>query len=544
MAQMTSTASSAEPLVTTAGVNLPEGTWFDEDAARRAIHFFERALVHVDGKWAGKPFNLQQWQIDQIIAPLYGYKRPNGTRHYRQAYIEVPRKAGKTTLCAGIALYGLIADGEEGAQVIAGARDRPQARLTFDLARRMVQASPYLRKMCVAKRSYIEVSKTGSTFRAISADAGSQHGLSVSTGILDELHVHKSRDVYDVIATSQGARTQPLLISITTAGVFDANSISWELHSLTESIAAGITHDPYFLGVLYGAEREDDWTSPETWRKAHPSLGETVSEEYLREECERAKAAPARQTSFKQLYLNVWTSEASRWVELEKWDECKADVEPEELRGEPCWIGLDLAATTDITALVAVFNRPDGEDGYVVVPKFFLPDEDIIERERRDRLPYRRWAEEGWLQLTPGNVLDYAAVRHEIHELAARYDIRELAYDRWGATALISQLQEDGMTQCVPTGQGFATMSAPAKELERLILGGMLRQDGSPVLRAHMDAVTVSTDAAGNIKPDKKKSTGRIDGVVALVMAVHAATLAGGAASTKSVYEDRGLETV
>ena len=536
--------SSANPRVTTAGLFLPDGAYFDEDAAGRAVNFFERALVHVDGKWAGKPFILQDWQVDQIIAPLYGYKRADGSRVYRQAYIEVPRKAGKTTLCAGIALYGLVADGEEGGQVIAGARDRPQARLTFDLARRMVEASPRLQRMANAKRSYIEGKKGGGVFRAISADAGSQHGLSVSTGILDELHVHRSRDVYDVIATSQGAREQPLLISITTAGVFDVNSIAWELHSHVENIANGIADDPYFLGVLYGAEKEDDWTSPEIWRKAHPGLGVTVAEEYLAEEAKRAQSAPGRQTSFRQLYLNVWTSEASRWIDIERWDGCAVKVDEAELKGEACWIGLDLAATTDITAFAAVFERPDGEDGYVVVPRFFLPEDDIIDRERRDRLPYRRWAEEGWLILTPGNVLDYNAVRIELHKFAELYDVREIAYDRWGATALISQLQEDGLTQVVPTGQGFATMSAPSKELERLVLAGMLRHDGSPVLRAHCDAVTVSSDPAGNVKPDKKKSTGRIDGIVATIMAIHAATLHNGAASTKSVYEERGLEAV
>ena len=536
--------SSGDPRVTTAGLTLPEGAYFDEDAANRAINFFERTLIHVDGRWAGKPFILQDWQVNQIISPLYGYKRADGTRLYRQAYIEVPRKAGKTTLCAGIALYGLIADGEEGAQVVAGARDRPQARLTFDLARRMVDASPTLSRLAVAKRSYIEVPKTGGVFKAISADAGSQHGLNVSTGILDELHVHKSREVYDVIGTSQGARLSPLLISITTAGLFDVNTIAWELHAYSESIAAGIVDDPYFLGVLYGADKEDDWTAPETWRKAHPSLGFTVSEEYLSEECERAKASPNRQTSFKQLYLNVWTSEASRWMDIETWRAGAVEIDEEEFLGSPCWLGLDLASTTDVTALVAVFERPDGEDGYVVVPRFFLPGDDIAAREKRDRLPYRKWAEDGWLTLTSGNVLDYNAVRLEILSFAERFDVREIAYDRWGATSLISQLMEDGLQQVVPTGQGFATLSAPSKELERLVLGGMLRHNGSPVLQAHIDAVTLSHDPAGNIKPDKKRSASRIDGVVALVMAIHAATLNNGHQSTKSIYEERGLESV
>ena len=536
------TASWTRPRVSTAGLYLPDGAYFDEKASDRAVNFFERALVHVDGKWAGQPFKLQEWQVNEVIAPLFGYKREDGSRLYRQAYIEVPRKAGKTTLSAGIALYGLIADNEPGAQVIAGARDRPQARLTFDLARRMVQASPFLSQKCVARRSFIEVPETGSVFRAISADAGSQHGLSVSTGILDEVHVHRTRDLFDVISTSQGARRQPLLVAITTAGVFNSEAIAWELHAHAENVANGIADDSSFLGVLYGADREDDWTEPKTWRKAHPSLGVTVSEEFLSDEAKRAKSAPARQTAFRQLYLNVWTAEASRWLDLEAWDECQGDYSEEDLKAQPCWIGLDLASTTDVTALVAVFENED-RTGYRVVSRFFLPDADLLERERRDRLPYRRWAEEGWLTLTPGNVLDYNAVRMALLDFADRFDVREVAYDRWGATALISQLMEDGLTQVIPTGQGFATLSASSKEVERCVLGKLIEHRGCPVLRSHLDAVTVSTDAAGNIKPDKKKSTGRIDGVVALVMAVHAASLSNGAASTKSVYEERGLLT-
>jgi phage terminase large subunit-like protein len=535
-----STISWSRPSFTTADLPKPEGAYFDEQAVSRAVNFL-RLIRHVDGQWAGQPFELQEWQYHEIIAPLYGWRRSDGSRLYRQAYVEIPRKAGKSTLASAIALYGLVADGEPGAQVVAGARDRPQARLVFDMARRMVEGSPELSKRCVAKRSYIEVPSTGSVFRAISADAGSQHGLSISTGVLDEIHAHRGRDLFDVISTSQGARQQPLLFNITTAGVFDVNSIAWELHDHTIKTAEGTISDPGFLGVIYGAEKDDDWTDPKIWRKANPGMGITVSEEWLSEQVERAKQIPARQTVFKQLHMNIWTQEASRWLDMGAWDECAGDKSLEEfeasLEGESCWAGLDLSSTTDTTALVLAFPQEDGTVS--LITRVWLPDAGVLERERRDRVPYRVWSEQGLIRLTPGNVIDYDEVRAELHKLSQRYVIAELAFDRWGSAQLVQELAADGLN-VVQTGQGFASLSAPTKELERLVLSRKLIHGGHAVLRAHADAVTVENDASGNVKPTKAKSNGRIDAVVAAVMAVGAAQLSDQGAA-HSAYEEEGL---
>ena len=540
MAAQALTVSWTRPTTTTADLPKPEGCYFDEDAVDRAVKFF-RLLRHVDGQWAGQIFELQEWQLHEIIAPLYGWRRADGTRLYRQCYIEVPRKAGKSTLASAIALYGLVADGEPGAQVIAGARDRPQARLVFDTARRMVQASPALKGIAVARRSYIEVPKNGSTFRAISADAGSQHGLSISTGILDEIHAHRDRQLFDVISTSQGARNEPILFCITTAGVFDINSISWELHDQTVKLAEGTIADPSFLGVIYSADKEDDWTDPKIWYKANPGLGVTVTEEWISEQVERAKQIPARQTTFKQLHLCQWTMEASRWVDMFAWDACGTEETVEELEerliGQTCYAGLDLSSTTDTTALVLVFPQDDGTVD--VVTRCWLPSDGVLERERRDRVPYRLWSEQKRITLTSGPVIDYEEVKNEIKLLSEKYKIQEIAFDRWGSAQITQELMADGL-EVVSFGQGFASMSAPTKELERLILSKKLRHANHPALRAHVDAVTVDIDSAGNVKPTKARSNGRIDCLVALVMAIGAASL-NNQDNAQSAYEESEL---
>lgn len=532
--------SWTRPTITTADLPKPEGCYFDFDAVDRAVKFF-KLLRHVDGKWAGQEFELQEWQYHEIIAPLYGWRRPDGTRLYRQVYVEVPRKAGKSTLASGIALYGLVADGEAGAQVIAGARDRPQARLVFDTARRMVEASPALKNLAVARRSYIEVPKNGSTFRAISADAGSQHGLSISTGILDEIHAHRDRQLFDVISTSQGARQEPVLFCITTAGVFDINSIAWELHDQTIKLAGGTISDPGFLGVIYAADRDDDWTNPEIWARANPGIGVTVSEEWLSEQVERAKQIPARQTTFKQLHLCQWTMEASRWVDMTAWDKCAGNETIKELEerlvGQTCYAGLDLSSTTDTTALVLAFPQEDGTVD--VITRCWLPSDGVLERERRDRVPYRIWDENKHIKLTSGSVIDYEEVRTEIRRLSEIYHIEEIAFDRWGSAQLTQELMADGL-EVVSFGQGFASMSAPTKEIERLILSNKLRHAGHPVMRAHVDSVTVDSDSAGNIKPTKSRSNGRIDCLVALVMAIGAASLSNQHLA-QSAYEESEL---
>ncbi len=533
----TPTISWTKPRVSTAGLNLPEGAWYDEEAAERAVRFFG-LLNLVEGRGAGEPFELLDWQANEIVRPLFGYKRADGTRLYRTLYLEIPRKNGKTNLGAGLALYALTADGEASPQIVMAATTRQQARLCFDLAKKMVQSSPALSKRCRAVRSYIEHEKSGGVLRTISAEAAGQHGLSPSFCIVDEVHAFgANRELWDVLTTATGARRQPIIAGITTAGVYHAQSLAYELHTYTERVASGELSDPYFLGVLYGAEQNDDYTDPQVWAKANPSLGRAVSEDYLREEVARCSVSPARATVFRQLHLNIYTTEVARWIDPGVWDENGEPTRPIVPGEVRAFAGLDLSSTTDVSAFVVV--RPH-EDGTIDVhPYFWLPSADILERERRDRLPYREWAAAGFLTLTEGNIVDYAVIRNRIVELADEFGGFTLGYDPWNATGIVTELMGAGLT-CVPVRQGFATLSAPTKEIERLILGRKIRHAGNPVLKAHSGAALVSTDAAGNQKPDKGKSSARIDGVVALVMALHVATLSSGQGSGRSIYEERG----
>lgn len=535
------TISWIKPTYTSAGKYLPEGSYYDHEAADRAVKFF--SLLHlVEGKGAGEPWKLMEWMEYEVIRPLFGYKRADGTRLYRTMWLEVPRKNAKTTLAAGLALYGLLADNEPGAQIYMGARDRAQARLCFELARKMVNASPKLKSRCRAVRSYIEVPKTGSVLRTISGDALSQHGFNAHIAVLDEVHAHKNREIWDVLTSSVGARRQPIVIGITTAGVYDPNHIAYELHEYAVRVANGEHDDSSFLTVIYGADVDDQWDNPEIWKKANPSLNITVMEDFLKTEVVKAKVSPARQTTFSQLYLNKWTREVSRWLDMSIWDLCgEKIINPEDYKNRSCFVGLDLSTTIDMTAMVRLY--PEEDESYTIIPHFWLPQDNIYEKEKKDRLPYTHWAEKGFLTLTPGNVIDYKFIKHTIMEVADHSHIMELAYDAWNATAIITELQEMGM-RVAPTRQGFATLSAPTKHLETLIMQKKINHGNNPVLRSHADGSLVITDPAGNIKPDKSRSITRIDGIVALIMAINSAMLAGSNLMGKSVYEDRGVELI
>ncbi len=495
---------------------------FDERAAKVAVNFFEKLLVHSKGEWAGLPFKLQDWQRDDVIRPLFGWKRADGTRRYRTAYIEIPRKNGKSTLCAGIALYLVFADGEPGAEVFSAAADRDQAAIVFDEAKAMVQASPHLARRSEAYKRSIVVQAAHSVYRVLSADAFTKHGLNPSGIVFDELHAQPNRDLWDVLKTGAGARRQPLMVAITTAG-YDRNSICWEQHEYARQVLAGVIDDPSYFAYIAAAEPEDDWQDPAVWAKANPSLGVTVKPDFLASEAALAAQTPAYQNTFRRLYLNQWTQQETRWLDLAKWDVCGEVFDPAALKGAPCYAGLDLASTTDIAALVLVFLDDSDPANFFVLPHFFIPGDNIAERVRRDRVPYDVWVRQGLITATEGNVIDYKAILTKLDELARAFDIRELAYDRWGATKLIQDIGEQGL-EVVPFGQGFASMSAPTKELLNLVLSGRLHHGGNPVLRWMADNMVVRTDPAGNIKPDKGKSTEKIDGMVALVMAIDRAT--------------------
>lgn len=509
----------------------PDPFWYDADAADKAVAFFAECLTHTTGEWRGRPFVLSDWQAD-IVRNIFGWKRSDGTRKYRTVFIAVPRKAGKTTLAAGLALYSLFADGEPGAQVINAAADREQAALCFDTARQMIEAEPELHARSDVFKRAIVTPETGSSYKVISSEAYSKHGLNASYIGADELHAWPDRELWDVLNTSTGARRQPLTVVTTTAG-HDRNSICFELWDYATKVRDGIIDDPAFLPVLFAADPDDDWKDPATWRKAHPGLGVSVSEDYFAAECAKAQQMPAYENTFRRLLLNQWTEQDSRWIGMDAWDACNAPL-PDLSHGE-CFGGLDLASTTDITALVLAF--PVGGTVHLV-PRFWIPQEALQARVKRDRVPYDVWAAQGLVTLTPGRVTDYDRIRADINLLAETYRIREIAFDRWNASQLSTQLAGDGFTM-IGFGQGFASMSGPAKELERRVLGGDINHAGNPVLRWMASNVTVEQDAAGNLKPSKAKSTERIDGIVAACMALGRSMVAADAPADP--YSTRGL---
>lgn len=496
---------------------------------------FINNLSHTKGKFASESFDLRPWQT-RIVKKLFSVRK-DGLRQYRTCLLMLPRKNGKSELAAAVALYGLLGDGEVGAEVYSAASDKDQAALVFNVAAQMVRNDPELLGQCeiVDSQKRIVHRKSGSFYRAISSEAFTKHGFNASMVVYDELHVAPDRELWDVLSTSMGAREQPLMFAISTAG-FDRHSILYELYDHGRKVLEDPTLDPTFLPILYEAPQDADWTDEKVWHQANPALGDFRSIEEMRVAAQRAKAIPAQQNTFRRLYLNQWTEQDERWIDLATWDRGEAPVDVEALHGRPCYAGLDLASTKDVTAFVLVF--PDEDGGYDVLPYFWVPRDTLHERVIRDRVPYDRWLADEHLLATDGNVCDYDVIREAIRELSERYDIREIAYDRWGATQLVTQLQADGAT-CVPFGQGFGSMAAPTKELDKLVAEGSLRHGGHPVLRWMAGNVATEQDAAGNLKPSKKKSREKIDGIVALIMAVDRATRNTG---TTSIYDHDGAE--
>lgn len=371
------------------------------------------------------------------------------------------------------------------------------------------------------------------------AEAYTKHGLNVHGVVFDELHAQPNRDLYDVMLHGSGdARKQPLFFLITTAGT-DRNFICWEVHQKAEDILQGRKIDLTFYPIIYSAADTDDWTSEKVWRKVNPSLGITVDIEKLRVVFENAKQNPAEENLFRQLRLNQWVKQSVRWMPMDKWDRCAFPVDAESLRGRTCYGGLDLSSTTDITAFVLVFPPLDEADKYQILPFFWIPEENIDQRVRRDHVPYDIWERQGFLYTTEGNVVHYGFIETFIEELGMKYNIREIAFDRWGAVQMTQNLEALGFA-VVPFGQGFKDMSLPTKELMKLTLEKRIAHGGNPVLRWMMDNIYVKTDPAGNIKPDKEKSTEKIDGAVALIMALDR-TLRHSVENTGSVYDERGL---
>lgn len=515
---------------------LPESR-YDKKKADHAVAFIQN-LKHTKGKWDGKPFFLLPWQ-EQIVRDIFGIVNAEGKRQFRSAYIEIPKKNGKSELAAAIALYLLYGDGEASAEVYSCANDRSQASIVFDVAKRMVEKSPALlkrSKIAAATKRIVNYRNAG-FYQVLSAETGTKHGLNISGLVFDEIHAQPNRKLYDVMTKGSGdAREQPLFFIITTAGT-DKESICYELHTKALDIMNGRKIDHSFYPVIYGLSDEDDWNDEANWYKANPSLGYTISIDRVRDAYRDALENPAEENVFKQLRLNIWTNSTVVWIPEHIYERGNLPINPAELEGRDCYAGLDLSSTSDITALVLVFPPRTENEKYIVLPFFWLPEETLELRCRRDHVLYDVWQRQGYILTTEGNVIHYGFIERFIERLGEKYHIIEIAYDRWNATQMVQNLEDMGFTM-VPFGQGFKDMSPPSKELYKLLMEGNINHGGNPVLKWMAQNVVMRQDPAGNIKPDKERSVEKIDGIVALIMGLDRCIRS---APATSVYDERGI---
>jgi len=527
-------------------------TRFSQAKADHAVRFIEN-LELTAGEWKGQKFKLLPWQY-KIISDVFGTLKADDTRQYKMVYVEIPKKNGKSELSAAVALYLLFGDKEPGAQVYLAAADKDQAGIVYGAAAQMIRQNPTLSKLCKVNdsRKRVWLLNDNAFLQTLSSEISTKHGLNISGAVIDELHAHPNRLLYEVLTKGSGdARRQPLFFIITTAGI-DRNSVCWELHEKARGVINGTIDDPTFYPVIYGPPDDEagtdwDWTSEENWYKVNPSLGHTVKIDTVRDAFREAQRKVEEENTFKQLRLNIWVKQSMRWIKLVDWDKCLGTVNLDELKGRICYSALDLSSSNDITALAHAFPF---EDKYKILMRFWIPEETAAEKEKHDRVPYARWVREGFVQTTPGNVIDYQFIRKQLNEDRATFGMQELAYDPWNAVKLMTELQDDGFAVeekqqseghplLVRFSQNMASMSPASKGFMDLMLTGKLEHGGNPVLRSHADNAVIYIDANQNIKPNKAKAAARIDGIVSLIMALDRAVRHQG--DGPSVYEERGI---
>lgn len=488
--------------------------YYDHDAAMRAIAWIERFCRHSVGEWYGQKLTLLPWQ-KRIVRKLFGWKRPDGTRRYRKLWCEVPRKNGKSTFVAGIAKLLAWADGEPGAQVFCIAGNEEQARLVFAECSKMAQLEPAFEGKLEVLKDAIFSPASLSVIKVLTGRATGKHGLNPHGVIGDEVHEWSHREQYDAMQTAVGARRQPMQVYITTAGA-NRRSLCWELHRTAVAIQKGIFDLPDWLVVIYAADPEDDWTAESTWKKANPSYGVTIKPDFLRAECEAARANPANENAFKRLYLNLWTDALTRWVPSEQWNGCRAEQSLEDFAGETCVLGLDLAREHDLSALAYWFLPTAARPWWSLFVRFWCPQDDINERSREQRVPYDIWTRDGWISVTPGNVTDFGYIERDIRGAFEKFDVMQLGYDRTFAGEIVNSLHADGYP-LIKVPQTCLYLGNATSEMARKIRGAEMRHNGNPVMNWNMENVVIYTDSSGNQKPDKGRSEEKIDGVAAAV---------------------------
>lgn len=498
-----------------------KGYYFDVEEADRVCYFFENLLRHSKGEWAGKFLSLETWQRAKLRR-LFGWRRPDGTRRFRRSHWWIPRKNGKSTIAAGVALYLMACDGEPGAEVYSAAADLEQAKMVFTEAKRMVEASPELASMIEVYKGSLFLPQSLSKYIPIAAKARTKHGLNVHGTILDELHTQPDRSLYDVLTTASGSRRQPMEFVATTAGD-NVGSFAFEQWEYGQKVATGVLEDPEFLPVIFAADEDDDWEDPATWAKANPNLGVSLKREYIESQILKLCGSPSGLAAFKQLHLNIWAQSIKAWLSIDKWKKCPRAQPLDAYRGRTAFGALDLSTTTDTTAFAVVIPNEDGS--YDALVWIFVPQEGAAERAKLDRVQYPLWIQQGHMIATPGNVVDYAAVRAKVVEVSKVVDLQQIGFDPWNAAETVQILQDEAGFDMREMRQGFKTMSGPSKLFEQLVLSRRLRHDANPVLTWMASNVAVRRDANENIQPTKRGSRDRIDGIVAIIMALERARL-------------------
>lgn len=514
---------------------IDKGWHFDRNAALRALKFIQN-LKHTKGEFAGRKFLLEPWQ-QFIIWNIFGWKLADGTRRFRYAYIEVARKNGKTALSAGIGLYMLYADGENRPEVYSAATTIKQAKICFEDAREIVLNTDLKRYLNVYKHSVEYPLKSG-CFQALSSEDGTHDGLNPSCAIIDEYHAHRDSGMFDVIKSAFGARKQPLMFIITTAGK-SRNCACYAYRRNVINVIQSVSQDDKLFGIIYTQDSQEEWDQPCKWVKSNPNLGVSFSVDYLIGEINDAKNRPEAVRNVMTKNVNLWVDAEKTWILNEMWMKCGGVTPIDSLKGCKCWGGIDLSNVSDVTAFILLFNE---NDKFQLLPFFWIPEEKMLEKIRKENINYDLWVRDGYVKVTPGNVLDYTFVKADILKIISDFNLQSTSYDRWNSSQIIIELQDEGM-KLNQFGQGYGSMSAPTKQFELLVLTEKIEHFNNQVLSWMLASTLVTTDPAGNIKPDKQKSSQKIDGIVASIMAL-GEWMTAQADKSANPYSNRGLRTL
>ena len=531
------------PRIKTPEPSSAKGAVFDPERVDRVLKAFSM-LRHTQGQWAGQPLTPDPWQVAYVLAPIFGWvtwdeDSSSYVRIIRKFYVDVPRKNGKSTLLGGIAVYMLAADNEPGAQIVTAATNERQAGFVFNPIKTLAEKSPALKKHVKTVTKKVIHPNSGSYIEVVSSVADAQHGANIHFGCIDELHVHKTPDLVETIETGTGSRRQPLIGIITTADSGKQNTIYARKRDYIEQLARGAIKDVSSYGVVWAVDPQDDPFVEETWAKANPGYGISPTRSYMRSAAEEAKQSPADLAKFQRLHLGLRTKQETKYLDLSVWDRNQSFVNEDKLVGKECFGGLDLAATSDLCALCWVFP---GTVGFDAIWRMWTPEANLENLDKRTAGMASVWVREGYLTVTPGNVADYDYIREQINRDREKFDVRGIAYDPWNSSQMVNDLVSDGAPM-VKTRQGLVTLSAPTKELQRILLEGteekpMFRHGGNPAVRWQVDNFAVAMDPAGNVKPDKGNAADKIDAVASTINALSLVLAVGPKPVSKYETED------